>query len=507
MGFFDDVVDAVSSGASAVGDFVEGAVNTVADAVDGAVDAAGDAAQEAVNDAVDWVHQNLGGFLGDVANIIGGIINGIIQTVEDVIHDAASIVKDVGHIFGSILRLDFPGSVRGFSNLVVDVWDLFLDGGRAIIGGYIVGGVIGQFERRSLRDFVESLLQENFGQRPDVLAEIRSKLGLDGTSWGLTLEAEHKVFMLDSDHVQLWRWHKEGFIDLYALAGLLSFKSFQVQRPSAWVRSVGSDGNDNWFPINRWVISHYIDSEGKEYHIRVYAMDRPALAEKLDVASKKLVKLGVKLSWDWGNKFYLFDSMFPTHEIKDRKGYRFVLSDQDSYVVQKHLRTGTAGEDCRLLALGAFRYEPVSNPDEPGEKSEGFGQTGGRDIKEGPEAANCITRGRTDSCCTLVNTRMNETGSSVIHRDVWPHYAFRYILPHEIGHYLGLCHYGHDGVQNIMFQLKANSIFDWELLKYYYQSEPEFTLEDGKNAWRFIVDQLACCLSDQLECAPRRTPR
>jgi hypothetical protein len=296
MSFFDDVVDAVSSAASAVGDAVEGAVDAVADAVDDAVDAAGDAVQEVVNDAVDWAHQNLGGFLGGVANVIGGFINGIIQIVKDVIHDAASIVKDVGHILGSVFRLDLAGFISGFGNLVINVWDLFLDGVRAIFGGYIVGAVIAQFERRSLRDFVESLLQEKFSARPEVLAGIRSKLGLDGTSWGLTLEAEHKVFMLDSAHVQLWRWHKEGFIDLYALAGLLSFKSIQVQRPRTWVCSVDSDGNDNWFPINRWVISHYIDSEGKEYRIRIYAMNRSALAEKLDVASKKLTKLGVKLS-------------------------------------------------------------------------------------------------------------------------------------------------------------------------------------------------------------------
>jgi hypothetical protein len=184
-----------------------------------------------------------------------------------------------------------------------------------------------------------------------------------------------------------------------------------------------------------------------------------------------------------------------------------VLGDQDSYVVTKQLRTGRPGEDCRLLALGAFRYEPEAVPGEPGAKSEGFGQTGGRNLKEGADAANCLAKGRTDSCCALVNTIMNRTGSSVIHRDVWPDYVFRYILPHEIGHYLGLCHLGHDGVQNIMFQLAANSIFDWGLFKYYYQSEPEFTLEDGKNAWRFIADQLACCLSDQLECAPSRMNR
>jgi hypothetical protein len=31
-------------------------------------------------------------------------------------------------------------------------------------------------------------------------------------------------------------------------------------------------------------------------------------------------------------------------------------------------------------------------------------------------------------------------------------------------------------------------------VSYYWESEPHFTLEDGKNAWRFIVDQLPTCI-------------
>ena len=121
---------------------------------------------------------------------------------------------------------------------------------------------------------------------------------------------------------------------------------------------------------------------------------------------------------------------------------------------------------------------------------------------DGDSASSCQSpAGRTDSCCNHVETMDKcevPVGSSVIHRDRWPHYVFRYVLPRGIGHYLGLCHYGHDGVQNIMFSPEESSIFDWGLFKFYYQSEPEFTLEDGKNAWRFIVNQLCCCLSGQL---------
>jgi hypothetical protein len=35
---------------------------------------------------------------------------------------------------------------------------------------------------------------------------------------------------------------------------------------------------------------------------------------------------------------------------------------------------------------------------------------------------------------------------------------------------------------------------DWSLFSYYLDREPHFTLTDGKNVWRFIVDQLDVCL-------------
>jgi hypothetical protein len=36
---------------------------------------------------------------------------------------------------------------------------------------------------------------------------------------------------------------------------------------------------------------------------------------------------------------------------------------------------------------------------------------------------------------------------------------------------------------------------DWGSLSFYWNSEPHFSLEDAKNTWRFIVDQLTPCLT------------
>ena len=203
MSFWDDVGDAVSSAgdavasaASAVGDAVEGAADAVADGVDGAANSIGDAIAGAVDGVVDWANNNLGGFLGAIASILGGVVTGIIHGLQDLVHAAATLVKDAAGVSGSILRLDFAGALSHLIDFGIDLVGAVLVLVRWASGGYIVGGIVHQFERRALRDFVEQLLRDTFGDRPGILSDIRSRLNLDGISWGLTFNAQHKVFML-----------------------------------------------------------------------------------------------------------------------------------------------------------------------------------------------------------------------------------------------------------------------------------------------------------------------
>src|SRR5262249_23614171 len=60
-------------------------------------------------------------------------------------------------------------------------------------------------------------------------------------------------------------------------------------------------------------------------------------------------------------------------------------------------------------------------------------------------------------------------------RKVYPGYFSKMVMAHEMGHYFGLCHINHNGVQNIMFSTAAgNSVLDWGLFGYYLNAEPHF---------------------------------
>jgi hypothetical protein len=353
-----------------------------------------------------------------------------------------------------------------------------------------VGTGSGRWHRRRWGD------QETFSESPEQLAQVRKKLDMESHDFGLHLPSEHRVFRLDSANVPLWQWHNDGIIDLYAMAGLLSFDSFQVIRLLTSVKSVTEDGNDSLLPVNRWTISHYIQSQGRDGRIRVYAVSDQVLADKLQVAETKCRRMAVKLEWNNGTTFSWFRNYTP-YGLTTLEEFQTKKDGLSTYLLNHDLRKPGVFSECTLLALSAFHIRGADGSDH-------FGWTVGRDIAQGPAGENCpASPGRNDSCC---NTASKDSASCVIHRDVHqPDLFMRYILAHEIGHYLGLCHFGHNGIQNIMFTPARDpghpenetDYTSWGLWRYGFEREPNFTLDDARNTWRFLVSGLRMCLLPQ----------
>lgn len=481
MGFWDDLGDAVGSAAGAIGDAVEGVVDTVTDTVEDVVDTVVDGAQDGLAWANGWLCQNAGQVGCRIGNVVLGGISGALEGVQDVADEGFDIAHDLGGAVGDLLSGDVAGFLGELVNGVSDLVEGLLDVGRLVTLGTVVGGVRDAWQADDLRTFVEDLLAKRFASDPDQLARIRDHLGLDGISWGLPLQATHKVFRLDSDTAPLWEWQQQGEIDLYAMAGLASGDSFDVRRRRTMVRSVSDDGIEGSFPISRWTLSHYLDSSGKEGRIRVYALDPGAVKDFVQVATAKFERLGIRLQWNGGGRFD-YSPALDAHDITTLDELHFNRARQGTYLVDSGLKPA-GGEQCNLLALAAFGFVT------------GLGQTSGRDIAEGPAAAGCaVTPDRTDSCCISVESG---TGAGVVYHDEWPQAIFRYVLAHECGHYVGLCHYGHDGFQNIMYTPAPEAHlhwYDWGLFRYYLDNEPSFTLDDAENVWRFLVAQLVGCL-------------
>jgi hypothetical protein len=506
MGFFSDIGNAVSSAVGAVGDAVEGAVDAVTDTVQAVVDIGIDGVQDGLGIANSWLCRNAGNVGCRIGNVVLGGISGILDGARDITGKVLDIVNDVGGAFGSLLRGDFADFIGKLGNIFLDVVELGVNIVRFFILGNLFGGIRDAWQAENLRQFVEKLINEKFAGDLPKLERIRERLGLNGVSWGFPMDATHRVFRLDSGTAPLWQWHQDGKIDLYAMAGLLSFDSFNINRKRTLVRSTNDDGTfESSLPANRWTLSHYINSNGEEGRIRVYALTPDAVKDSIQVSIKKFKKLGIDLNWNDGRRFEYFGSKAnAVHEINTLEELNFDRDLLGKYLIDKGLRSVPQLDHCNMLALAAFRLYDYDKEGTVTDKK-GLGVTSGRNIKEGSDASPCATQDRDDSCCISIN---NKTGSGVIYRDQWPVNFFRYVLAHESGHYVGLCHFGHDGLQNIMYTPAKDekgvglSWATWGLFRYYFDDEPSFTLADAKNVWRFLVQEMVSCLDNPSQVDP-----
>lgn len=498
MGFWSSVKK-VANGASSLlakaGHAVEGLGHEIATGVR-ALGAGVDAIRHGLGWLNSWLCNHAGAIGCRVGNIVLGGLSGLLKGVSITLGKVADAIEHLGGLLGALLRLDFPGVISQLGLLVLDAVELALNGVRSLSGLNAVGGMVDAWQAEDLKRFVEDLLKSRFSSDPTRLQRIQEHLGLNGNSWGLPLRGMHFVYCLDSATVPLWQWHEAGTIDLYAMADLLSFESFSFGRPRTSVRVIDQLGNATTFPATRSDIAAYLDSKGTDVRLQVFSRTNTAIKEFTSVATQKHARIGVRLSWNTDD---LQLGELPPCKVITLQTEYVSPNALEQYVTMKGWRLGTREEQCDALAIAGFELEAH------------LGWTFGQSVGGGSSVAPC-PRDRTDHCCNTIPVTPTgvASGSGVIYTDQYPSQIFRYVLAHELGHYIGLCHWPHDGFQNIMYTPKQVlgsqenlHWYSWGLLKYFLQSEPEFTLEDGKNAWRFIVAEMYPCLVSLDAAAPR----
>jgi len=478
MGFWDvvnNVGNAVENTVEAVGDTVDDVVEIVTETVQEVVDGAAEVAQD-----IDPTN----GFLAAPIVLVTGIVSGTFQAVGDLVHNITEIGSAVGGIIGAVLRWDLGAALDRLGDLGIHLLDTVGIAIRIVTAGYFIGAIKNQADKASLRRYVKNLIEETFNDNPNQRDTILQTLGLiPFLLFRWIVPAEHRVMRMDSQRLDvgglpLWQMHENGDLDLYEMAGLASYRwDRQFKRPDTAVVDVTEDGEDAFWPITRERIDQYIDNQGRDVHLRVYAMTRRTASERMDVARRKLKRMAIYLDWNDPLAFATFqpsttvdiDVEETTGTLNDANGnpftyryihaYQFNFALSDSFLVDQGLRNGDANENCTVLGCAAFKFY--------------------------------------DSRFYGMMVPFNISGIrlwAVYHRDRWPQYAFRYVLGHEIGHYFGLNH--ENGIDNMMYSPMGSNWFPSNILHYWLNREPGFTLGQGKAAWDFIVSDMRGCLTD-----------
>jgi hypothetical protein len=504
MGWLEDLGNAVSSGLAVVGDAVETVVETVTDTAENVVDAGADAMEDSVDYVVDWLNINTGSVGGGIANVMGGIVSGVLDAIQQIVGGVLHIVKDAAAIVGSIFRLDLPGLINACLHLVLDVVILIVDYARTVLQGFVIGHIAENIDRNSLRGFVNDLLASNFAEPR--LTQIRNALRMSDPLWGLRPHVTHTTLVAQSPDMPLADMHKNHVIDLFSMAGVLSFDSFGLFNPRFTVKWLDRNGRESTFPASRYHIAKFLETG--EPNLRIYAQTPSELRDRIQFANKRFNGMGIRPTW---NHFITVPQRTPlvTHSITQVSEFflichRFFLDangnlaretdDQGLFFSDSGVKDPTEGET-NITSVTPFHVLVQTNDvnDKLVSSDDLRGNTSGRDIRQGADAQGCQTANRDDSCCIVVQRIQDgrQTGSGVAMRNVYPGYFSKMVMAHEMGHYFGLCHFGHNGFQNLMFSLPdGNNLFDWGLFGYYLNAEPYFTSADKRNVWRFIVDQL-----------------
>lgn len=529
----------------------------------------------------------IGGALKDVGDAVGDAIDEVADVAEDiasagdwVANQACALDNDyvcrAGSVLGGLFSAGFSGlggSLRGAGqfteglfgaagNALQGRWkDALDDLGSATLGGFLSGWeavtvfpriadeAVRNWQRHQLRGFASDLIDAKYQNDQQRLAEARRIAGVDRRNpWGMRVLANYRCLEFSSFDVNLKALHNSPAIpfDLYQLAGYRPADGWPRETaPTAEVFALPSPDSsvaEGDF-ASRDQIDSYLSRENPlsrgQSGLLIRSVNTQNAERSMAYAEKIARDVGMLLSWqrfthrvteaELGN-----DQSFPfvwgdTEPLDERGVNRsaFLNGPQDAPADRKYRDKESSTTECHIEAFGVLRPAYTT-----GRAARGIALG----LSFDTPGETCATEGRDDNCCITIST--GATAGTVV-SFMWPRNALaratnRFILAHEIGHWMGLCHYGHDELTQIMFTIdpqetapeveigrrtvelerqfaqsldgiadKVKTIMGWGTISRGLQ-HPRFTGADGRNIWRFTIDQrLDLCMGvSAVEPAP-----
>lgn len=491
MSWFDAVT-------GAVGDVVESTSDAIGDTLSDAAGAVTEGAQQVLENLGDGASSTGNPVITQGANIVLGAVWGLIEGVQEIGEDVTQGAKQFVSGIADVLRGNWIGALEHFGSWAFYSVMALVDVGRLILLGPIANGMYVFTGRSSLRAFVNARITTLFGTGQRAAA-LRFRTGLDRVyGWGLPVPMTHRILFMDSRNMPLWSMHNAGLINLFTLAGYEQ-NGFLTTR--TYARKINGFGVESIDAPSRDYIQSYLDNQGIVDHLRVYSLTDQAAADFLKTATDRCKMLALKLRWNDPERFSWFSGYtrselifrVPTGATSPIHPFDFDSSNGqgNDFLIQRGIRTRNWREECTGDVTNVFNFGPNGR----------FGVATGLTFAQGPGTPCSNPGDRTDSCCITIRTTTDASGATIpegtgiFYRDTWPDWVFRTVVAHEIGHWVGLCHFGHDGIDKIMFTSAASqniSPFSWDMIwRFYGSSRPRFTNEDARNVWRYLLDQWA----------------
>jgi len=387
------------------------------------------------------------GVLGWVFGILAGVLDGIRRIVEGV----RQIVAGIAQAIVDILRLDFCSfvedlayGVSGLGNVITGALGIVLVGS---------GGVRDWIKRSQVRDAIAAVLEDSFDG--DELEQIKNGIALASSTYGAPWTIlPFRLQVHSRGTLNLRTLHESGALDLYGAARIgPECKRAFFNHGRLDVVYEGTRRAVAYSDIRQYLAGEEVPD------FVVISVKRAVFDRQMKMARRKARQLGLDFQWD-GYELFTIDNtdqfMLPN------------LGDNTARTIVSDVMGGGVPENyCRLPMICVFGYQ-----------SGNFGFA----------SADWLSGGST--------TRFH---IGATWRDFQPELVFLTVPIHEAGHCFDLKHDGHHGADNIMFTAASGAGLDFVTVQTVAEylalgGEPQFTVEDATNAWRWIVAKAGDCL-------------
>lgn len=426
--------------------------------------------------------------IADTIDDIFDLINTILDDIKGIIHDIGNLIADLGRsfcIFGEAACAFFTaifGFIKGILDWLEDIVDWIrdtIDGIKDLIGGILtlnwcriqaglgilnVFRVLGSVTRipagwfyngpknlisvAALEKIINDALTAAFSSDAERLERSKKKARLGGSPVGIPLTIDARRIAIRSTEF-LRTLHTSGVLNLHAIAGRFSDCNGEFVS-KAFTGEVVYTGTST--TVSQSDLDDFISlGAGAVPSFTVYPIKLPTFRRYMEMARKKGFQIGMNFTWP------------PFKEIViDSDRFIPLQSDDDAL--------GDAAQK-ELLALMGRPSENEDLSTVPSIAVFGYART--------------TLHGLT-SWFRPVFRDFSPTGTTF--RTRFPEIGFRFVPIHEIGHYYGLNHTGHDNPSLIMWSPVGSANVGDAIPEFLFLSgEANFTEDDARAAWNYIT--------------------
>lgn len=402
---------------------------------------------------------DLGESFGPLGTLIFGLIAGALDVVAKFVDIVGGLLDAVGDIVIGLITGNLCRVSAGITNLGVGIGRVILTAVGGLFG--ILSGGRRGFEWGETRMIVERALEQTFPRDEARLRRNLERVRISAYPMGLpmTIDARRMVIR-SSEFLRALHNDDDIIFDLYAIAGHGSDCgagwATSTRRIGGEVVYRGTGTRVSYSDLNAFLR----DGPDAAPPFDVYPITLAAYRRYLAFARDRGHRLGVDLRYELINDYEVTDRS----QIPLPTGAGF-----DAATFTPFGRTGTAADPLVTIpALAIFFYDD--------ETSNGLASW----WRPPPYVTPCSSGGDPDGYRSF---------SGVTFLERTPDWVFKSVLIHEIGHYLGLCHDNHDGLEHIMFSPRENEFVTFGTVWAYLglAAEPEFVRADVEETWRWIT--------------------